>query len=298
MLLAEMLPPSKVSRFVLMDKAWPSHGTTKLSPHHMNWEHLCDPKYVNEWPIPLIPSKQDLKSGRQRRNLEKYYFQTPNQDGDGDNSKNSHANVILLAVHLCGTLSLKAIDLFNQNHPAIHFFCLKPCCLPGTVHAKRHEMFTLSNKRDNDTDDTKSQQQPTFTHCFPAESVCRHGKWNKNTWQGPHRESMKSFFDVWANNLFLGIAADTTASTDQQWMAQKIQKTVGVQTDGGYQNEFLFAQRFPVTETVWEKLVAPNKPQEEVSAVPHTSTPDQEKQQPSKRQRLENDDAVNQTGDT
>ena len=98
---------------------------------------------------------------------------------------------------------------------------------------------------------------------------------------------MKSFFDAWAENLFLGIAADKsdqTESTDQPLMAHKIQKTVLVQTDGGYQNEFLFAQRSPVTQTVWEKLAIPNKPQQEVPGISSISAPEL---QPSKRQRFE-----------
>jgi Methyltransferase domain len=174
MLLSEMLPPSHVTRFVLMDKAWPCHGTTELSAHHMNWDHIHDPKYKDSWPIPLVPCKQDLKSARQRRSLQDYYF------GDDKNNK----NVILLAVHLCGTLSLKAVDFFNQNSN-ISFFCLKPCCLPGMIHAKRHEFFTLTSQRqckddDKKNDDDDNNKNVFFQHSFPAKSVCMHGKWKKN----------------------------------------------------------------------------------------------------------------------
>jgi Methyltransferase domain len=201
MLLSEMLPPSQVTSFVLMDKAWPCHGTTELSPHHMNWDHIHDAKYKDSWPIPLVPCKQDLKSARERRSLQDYYF---------DNKNSNKNNVILLAVHLCGTLSLKAVDFFNQNSN-ISFFCLKPCCLPGMIHAKRHEVFTLTsqkqqpckcndeqNNNDNDVVDddndgnsnsnniTTALSSPpsnntnSFQHSFPAKSVCMHGKWKKN----------------------------------------------------------------------------------------------------------------------
>ena len=293
MILSEMLPPSKVERFLLIDKAWASHGT-EPSPHHMNWDHVCHAHYKDTWPIPLIPSKQDLKSGRQRRNLQQHYLEG--------------ANVILLAVHLCGTLSLKAVDLFNHNS-SVHFFGLKPCCLPGMIHAKRKEIFEL-------TDPTQH-----FKYCFPAEAVCLHGKWNKNTWQGPHRTSMKAYFSAWADHLFRGMAANpmmdgsesdgsrpaamaggddsgddsgdnhgdstntaqhepkkepttvpattaaandapttTTATTTIHMSAQKMQKTIMVQSGGGYQNEFLFAQRSPTTQDVWEKLAATHVP--------------------------------------
>jgi Methyltransferase domain len=300
MLLAEMLPPMQVTRFVLMDKAWACHGTTELSPHHMNWDHIHEPKYKDSWPIPLVPCKQDLKSARQRRKLQQHYF-----------DKSSNNNVILLAVHLCGTLSLKAVDFFNQN-ANISFFCLKPCCLPGMIHAKRHEIFTMTNRKDDEKydDDSTHPHNKFFEHSFPAKSVCMHGKWKKNKWQGPPRQSLIPFFQTWSDNLFLGIAAnpvDTTTSHvdgrsqggggggtlnnhasngadksdhdddvdnydnkaivkggDQQeesssssccLTAQKLQRTIMVQIDGGYQNEFLFAQRFPTTAGVWKALI-------------------------------------------
>ena len=266
MLLCEMLPPTKVRRFILMDKAWANHGTIP-SAHHMNWDHVYDTKYKDSWPIPLVASKQDFKSGRQRRNLEQHYF-----DEDNNNNNENH-KIILLAVHLCGTLSLKAVDFFNQN-PTIHFFALKPCCLPGMIHARRHEMFRLSNvktttKSTNDSTPSDDQQPTTFEYCFPAQDVCLHGKWNKNTWQGPHRTSMQAYFQTWSNHLFRGIAAmdrndcsgnsnnnDDSTRNPAIAKAIKLQKTIMVQPDGGYQNEFLLAQRFPLTPTVWDRLDA------------------------------------------
>lgn len=66
--------------------------------------------------------------------------------------------IILVAVHLCGTLSLKAVELFNRN-PETKFFCLKPCCLPTMVHAKRKEIFKLGE------------------HSFEAKEVCTFLSW-------------------------------------------------------------------------------------------------------------------------
>ena len=80
------------------------------------------------------------------------------------------------------------------------------------------------------------------------------GRWVKNTWHGPPRTHTKGYFERWANNLFLGINdAD----------AAKIKKTIMVQHDGGYQNEFLFAERLPETAPVWDVL----RPKE-ISALP------------------------------
>ena len=240
MFLSELLPPSKVRRFVLMDKAWPMHGMTP-QPHHISWEHIygevpandnpvddtsgndrtAPQRYIETWPIPLTTSRQDLKHGNQRRNMEAKFFQ-------------NEGPVILLAVHLCGTLSLKAVQFFNDHPDTIRFFALKPCCLPGMIHAKRHEVFSFGPH-----------------HSFDSKLVCVQGKWNKNKWHGPNRQKLAGVFDVWAHNLFLGIN-DTNA--------EKAQVTIRVQHDGGYQNTFLFAERFPTTAAVWEKLDAQKSP--------------------------------------
>ena len=242
MFLSELLPPSKVERFVLMDKAWPMHNgtttTTTLQPHHMSWQHIygtapsssedgTTKKYIETWPIPLTTSRQDLKHGNQRRKLAQRFLQ------------NESSPVILLGIHLCGTLSLRAIDLFN-DHAAVKFFCLKPCCLPGMVHAKRHEMFAVG------------------AHQFDSKLVCVHGKWNKDIWKGPHRSQLAHKFAVWAQNLYWGIgnAPSHEDSLEEDKELQKKQVRVRVQTEGGYQNEFLFAERYPATESVWEALTA------------------------------------------
>jgi hypothetical protein len=230
MFLSDMLPPSKIRRFVLMDKAWPMHGAAP-QPHHISWDHIygeppLDPSetsmdssskpkmYVDAWPIPLATSKQDLKHGNQRRNLEAKFL--------------SNEPVILLAVHLCGTLSLKAVNFFNDHPNVIRFFALKPCCLPGMIHAKRDEVFSFGNH-----------------HSFDSKLVCVHGKWNKDKWRGPLRAKLEAYFEVWAKNLFLGIDDST---------ARKGLVHVEVQHGGGFQNSFIFAERLPATNSVWDKL--------------------------------------------
>lgn len=262
MILSEMLPPSKVFRIVLMDKAWPMRNSP-VKPQHINWEHIygnigeqgnnqsintdendeekndseasTTPTYYDTWPIPIDTSKQDLKSSRQLQLIKKHYLSNPSQHP-----------VILLAIHLCGTLSLRAIELFNTN-PSVKFLALKPCCLPGMVHAKRHELFRVGN------------------HCFEASEVCVHGKWNKDKWEnGPPRSHLKPKFQKWSDHLYRGIGyEDSESSTtfgnaessNKDETVRKIHTNIVVQHGGGFQNDFLFAERMPVSSSnVWERL--------------------------------------------
>ena len=263
MILSEMLPPSKVFRIVLMDKAWPMRNSP-VKPQHINWEHIygsigeqnerqtdengeekndsetttkpessSSRSYYDTWPIPIDTSKQDLKSSRQLQLIKKHYLSNPSQHP-----------VILLAIHLCGTLSLRAIELFNTN-PSVKFMALKPCCLPGMVHAKRHELFKVG------------------THCFEASEVCVHGKWNKDKWEnGPPRSHLKPKFQKWSDHLYKGIGyedsdANTTFGDDNKGdeTVRKVHTKIVVQHGGGLQNDFLFAERMPVSSSnVWERL--------------------------------------------
>mmetsp|Transcript_34925 Transcript_34925/g.78367 ORF Transcript_34925/g.78367 Transcript_34925/m.78367 type:complete len:252 (-) Transcript_34925:4-759(-) len=210
------LPAEKISKIVLVDKMWCMTNMTP-SEKHISWTHIygskmkCEdqsiPNYYESWPIRLETAKVDLKAGRELRTLEQRFLQ-----GRGP--------VILVAIHLCGTLSLKAVELFNRNSD-IKFFCLKPCCLPGMVHAKRNEIFHLGE------------------HSFDSKEVCMAGKWKRNKWIGPPRSVTKTYFERWADNLFWGMD-----DTD----AQKSKRTIMVQTEGGYQNEFLYASRVKTSE--------------------------------------------------
>ena len=274
MLLSEMLPPDKVFRIVLMDKAFAMRNQKQPGPKHINWEHIYGEKkqmdkaaggedlsstsgdngdtatkpqsYYDTWPISLDTSKQDLKASRQLNNIPKHYF-----------SKEHPA--IILAIHLCGTLSMRAIDLYNNHPDTVHFLALKPCCLPGMVHAKRHEIFKIG------------------THQFDSSEVCIHGKWKQNKWiGGPPRSHIQQKFQVWARHLYCGIVvasaneSDSSANEDAETLNTKVlplqdslnkradQKKlhcrINVQTEGGFQNDFLFAQRTPTTKAMWERL--------------------------------------------
>jgi hypothetical protein len=78
------------------------------------------------------------------------------------------------------------------------------------------------------------------------------GKWNKNAWKGPHRGATRACFERWTENLYLGI------NDDDDDMTTKLRKTIEVQRDGGYQNEFIFAERSTEeTGGLWEALRRP-----------------------------------------
>jgi hypothetical protein len=222
MFLSELLPSEKVERCILVDKQWPMHNAPP-KPHHINWGHIYGSfkdssipfNYYESWPVTLNTSKINLKNAKEVSNMEERLFQ------------NYQGPIILVAVHLCGTLSIKAVELFNRN-PETKFFCLKPCCLPTMVHAKRNEIFELGG------------------HSFPAKEVCMAGKWKKGEWHGPPRTTTKQYFERWVQHLFLGIDGAE---------AKKIKKTIMVQRFGGYQNEFLLAERLPETSSVWDALL-------------------------------------------
>mmetsp|Transcript_1494 Transcript_1494/g.2228 ORF Transcript_1494/g.2228 Transcript_1494/m.2228 type:complete len:396 (-) Transcript_1494:28-1215(-) len=246
MFLSEILPKEKVDKFILVDKAWAianKKTTTELKPHHMNWDHIYgttvntdgeESSYFTTWPIPLYTSKQDLKDSCNQRQMTKHFFNKI----DGP--------VIILAVHLCGTLSLKAIDMFNNNQ--VKLFALKPCCLPQMVYANRGDVFRIGQ------------------HEFDAKDVCSNGQYNKGNWNGPPRWHLQPRFDYWADNLFKGIDVGGSSSLEQDGSEDsgyrvsmsshdgiKVKDDIVIQVDGGFQNTYIFAEREPVTPAIWEK---------------------------------------------
>ena len=157
MILSELLPAERVERCVLVDKAWPPFDWEgPIGAQHISDEHIYGKRgatdgevaaesYVATWPIPLVTSKQNLKNRSTLRGLRTRLFDR------------CSGPVLLLAVHLCGTLALRAVDLFNE-HERVKLIALKPCCLPGMVHAKREERFHIGS------------------HSFEATDVCAPGR--------------------------------------------------------------------------------------------------------------------------
>lgn len=240
MFLSECLDKEKVAKCILIDKAWPMCNA-ELKPHHMNWDHIYGPvpdsmdvedeSYFTTWPIPLHTSKQDLKQSSNPRQMKKYIFDRI----DGP--------IIILAVHLCGTLSLKAVDMFN-NHNNVKFFALKPCCLPGMVYAQRDDIFKIGQ------------------HEFDSKEVCSNGSFNKKDWNGPPRWHLENKFHLWADHLFKGVdIGDVTVDREDDRIVclsndgTKEKREITVQVKGGYQNTYLFAERSPLTPQLWDKSV-------------------------------------------
>lgn len=242
MLLAEMLPSEKVERFLLVDKAWAiaSKETKELKPHHMNWDHIygkipsedgSEKTYFSTWPVPLYTSKQDLKQSCNQRQMKKHFFEKT----DG--------NIIILAVHLCGTLSLKAVEMFNTNEN-VKMFALKPCCLPPMIHAQRDDIFKIGK------------------HEFDAKEVCSNGSFNKKNWNGPPRWHLQPKFDLWADHLFKGIDMGESETKPLENGSRillsaengvKAKDEISIQIDGGFQNTYIFAERLPLTSSIWDE---------------------------------------------
>ena len=163
----------QVERIVLVDKAWARHGVERR-PHHIDPAHISDPG----WPIRLSTSHADLKTPSDRRSLLRAFL-----------SRGSPA--MLLGVHLCGTLSLRAVDLFNDS-PSFFFLGLKPCCLPPAFFAQRGDVFGSANG-----------------HCFAAKAVAVAGKWQRGKWVGgASRQELQRKFAVWVDNLSRCVECD------------------------------------------------------------------------------------------
>ena len=95
MFLSELLHEhaARVAKIVLVDIRWPPHGVPPQA-HHLSDQHLTAPG----WPVRLTTSRCDLKCSSDRRNLARTFL-----------AQGSPAMV--LGVHLCGTLSVRAVTL-------------------------------------------------------------------------------------------------------------------------------------------------------------------------------------------
>ena len=223
MLLSEYLPPDRVEKFLLIDKAWPMCHSTP-GPHHMNWDHIygntteINETYFTTWPIALHTSKQDLKQRGTFRHLQKRLENTPGP-------------VLVLAVHLCGTLSIQAVQLFHQI-PKVKTLVLKPCCLPGMAYQHQQKNFFINGSR----------------YSFPTRDVCAPGKWAGKEWKGPPRWHLEDKFNTWCHHLHEGMKDHDDSNVQSKLLHVK------VQNQGGFQNTFLFAEKKPATNDMWESI--------------------------------------------
>ena len=207
MFLSEMLPADKVREIILVDKMWSMFGK-QPKPHHINWEHVYgvgDWKYA--WPIEMTTRKVDLKDHAAVNQLAMHIFNRWN------------GPFIVLGIHLCGTLSIKAIEMFN-NHPNTQHLILKPCCLPDFSWTYRTDYFPPIGKH---------------KYLIPTKAVCSRGKWKKNKWIGPPRSYLQQKFVAWNDHLCKAIEDDDGNIT-------KSIEEIKVQTSH-FQNLFIFGER-------------------------------------------------------
>merc|ERR1712066_714664 len=86
----------------------------------LNWDHI----YELPWPATLTTRRSDLKlPSTHSQILAKILEPAP-------------GSVFILGIHLCGILSIRAIETFNRG-PKCVGLVLKPCCLPSMEYAKK-----------------------------------------------------------------------------------------------------------------------------------------------------------------
>lgn len=127
MFLAELVPDPErhLSEIILVDRGWPnphigSKGT--ISNDHI-YEH-------GKWRVPIQTIKTDIKEQGNVRSLIRRVVAFDDRP------------CIICAVHLCGTLSLRAAQLFNATARA-HALALVPCCMPPKKHAAQEVVYGL-----------------------------------------------------------------------------------------------------------------------------------------------------------
>ena len=181
MFLSELLPTSRVGKIVLLDKAWPMHSQDAASAGQINPQHL----FLDGWPIRMTTSKNNMKTPAGRRSILKHVLEP------------SPGPVILLGVHLCGQLSVRAIEMYNTL-PKATMLALKPCCLPQLWAGMPNTVWTFANGTSMD-----------------LESVGIKGRFVKNVWRGPPRATLQHKFGCWCDGLYRGIACPPAAASGE-----------------------------------------------------------------------------------
>lgn len=138
MFLAELLPPDRVRRCILVDACFPNLGV-EASEGGISTEHVYR---CGDWRIPLHTLKVDLKKGRALNNMAERVLKAPAEEGAGAGP----APAFLCGVHLCNTLGLRAAQLFNE-HPEVAGLALVPCCFPTQRHLAQQVVYQLGSHR-------------------------------------------------------------------------------------------------------------------------------------------------------
>ena len=228
MFLSEMLDAEKVRKIYLIDKEWPPFGS-KPKENRMSNEHIvgigteCGDEeggigsWTPKYPIPLSIRKVDLKAYDSVQSMSIHVF---------GETRHLKSPIVILGIHLCGTLSFKACEMFNANANAIKLI-LKPCCLPNWAIVHQY-----SDYLDPPTDYFGPFGSQRFY--VKTRDVCAKGKWKKNTWIGPPRQTLEPKFNLWAETL--------CRSVEEVGVNKKLER-IEVQETGGFQNAYIFADR-------------------------------------------------------
>jgi hypothetical protein len=186
MFIAELIPPEKLDRICLVDNAWPSYGKAPKA-HHINHGHIVD----TEWPTSVHCIKVDLKKPNHIKNLTKQVIDR------------APGPIIMTAVHLCGVLSVRAVQIFNDN-AKILMLTLKPCCLPPL-----HYITLNAPKSGLPIKEWLVAKRSGPAYAIPAAEVCSAGKWAKKMWVGPPRRHIRAKFEKWASHLMAAVDVGT-----------------------------------------------------------------------------------------
>ncbi|CAK0834251.1 unnamed protein product [Prorocentrum cordatum] len=174
MLLAELLPPQRVARCILIDADFPNRGL-EVPSGQISTEHIYG---CGQWRIPLCTLKVDLKKGRALNQVGAHLLRTPaEQDvaAGGAGEAPAAPPVFLCGVHLCNTLSLRAAQLFNE-HPEATALALAPCCFPTQRHLAQQVVYQLGAHRFAASQFLDSRTTPS--------SAARFASWNEHILEG------------------------------------------------------------------------------------------------------------------
>jgi len=155
MFLAEMVPePSRLATIILVDRGWPNpHVGSKGS---ISNDHIYG---HGDWRVHLQTIKSDIKEQANVKSLVSRLVAAEERP------------CFICAVHLCGTLSLRAAQLFNGSTRA-QALALVPCCMPPKKHASLEAVYELGQHRFSARDVRDPARFPTAS--------CRFGAWVEN----------------------------------------------------------------------------------------------------------------------
>ena len=225
MLLSEYLPSHKVKKFILIDKAWPM-CFAEPRPHHINWDHIYG-NYTTVTTDEITTKKSYFSTWPIPLHTSKQDLKQKSTIRQLQKRLNNGGPTFILGVHLCGTLSIQAVKLFHTLD-SVEGLILKPCCLPGMLHERRQENFMIGQ------------------YAFPTKDVCSPGKWKNKQWDGPPRWHLEKKFNTWCHHLHQGMQDCSNVETRLV--------EIPVQTSGGFQNTFLFAEKQPKTISLWDRV--------------------------------------------